>query len=81
MEYLLNELELNVCTLNYMSEDYGQLVDVAIEEILIIINVLRHENYELALHLSRVFSGEDFWEQRKQYAYQNYLEVLMENNS
>lgn len=71
----LSELDLNVCALDYMIEDYGHLVDIAIEKIIVTINILRRENLELALELSKVFENEPFWENTKKWALQNYLEI------
>jgi len=76
MELQLNELELNLYTLNYMAEDYGHLVDVALDKIIDTVKTLKSENYELALELSKVYENEDFWERTKETAYKNYLEVL-----
>lgn len=70
----LSELDLNIYTLNYMIEDHGDLVGVAIEKIIDTIIVLRKENLELALKLSQVFENESFWEKTKNWALQNYLE-------
>jgi hypothetical protein len=75
-----NELELNILALNYMAEDYGHLVDVAIDAIVETCETLKTTDYELALKLSQIFAKEDFWERTKSYAYQNYLEVLAEND-
>lgn len=70
----LSELDLNIYTLNYMIEDHGDLVGVAIEKIIDTIIVLRKENLELALELSRVFENASFWEKTKTWALQNYVE-------
>jgi hypothetical protein len=79
MKLLLNELELNIYTLNYMAEDFGHLVDVALEKIVETVEKLKSENYELALKLSQVYVNEDFWKQKQEWAYKNYLETLNEN--
>lgn len=71
----LSELDLNLYTLNYMIEDHGDLVGVAIEKIIETANILRRENLELALQLSQVFEKEDFWAQTKNWALQNYVET------
>ncbi len=74
----LNDLEINILALKWMQEDYGQLVDVALDKILEVIEELKESNPELALKLSEVYAQEDFWERTKKYAYEGYLETLNE---
>lgn len=63
---LSQELNENVQVLEEMIECYDDVVDLALEKILKTIKILRGENLELALDLSRVYQGESFWNKRVQ---------------
>ena len=75
----LSELDQNVLTLRWMQEDYGHLVDVALDSILDSIESIRESNPEVALYLSKTFEEESFWERSKKYAIENYYEALQDN--
>lgn len=49
----------------WMQEDYGQLVDVALDKILEVIEEFKESNPEIALKLSEVYEQEKFWERTK----------------
>lgn len=80
METKLTEIEMNILTLKWLEEDYGYLVDVALETIIPTIEKLVEINPEVALELSKVFANEDFWGRAQDYAYAAYLENLQETN-
>lgn len=74
----LTELEENIITINWMIEDYGTLVDTAIEHILPIIEELAPTSPQVALWLSRMYTTTPIWEERKKWALKAYNET---NNS
>jgi hypothetical protein len=74
----MDELKENVLTLEWLIEDYGHMVDTAIEIIIETIEKLRNMDYDLGLTLSRVYENEPWWDGCKQAALENLNEVQAE---
>ena len=70
----MDQLERNILGLKWMVEDYGQLVDTALEAI---IKVCENPDvpYDIRLELSECYNGEKFWDSVLQYSYENFLET------
>lgn len=81
MEIEMSELDRNVLGLRWMQEDYGYLVDVALDSLLDGIEAVRETNPEVALYLSRTYAGEKFWQRTLDASFENHLEVLAEEET
>lgn len=71
----LTEIERNLLALKWVQEDLGYHAEKAIQTILVLAPELNFTNPELALKLTQVYQGEDFWERALKASYENFIEI------